>query len=399
MIKKKRKILIVIQHVKREYDFARELCDHLKSQGHEVRLSMTGSYLEYNLVIFAPDIVFMPWVTNRFMNMLKEYSCNPVIINSFQEQNLLVDRAQNTHVNQLKLTDVFFAWGEIYKERALMINSKLKVHVTGNPRSFILDKISKRNVNSHKNRILKNFGIKANKRIVLFALDYAILFKEDRQEFALKNGLLTEDYLETTRKSYLALPELVAKISSRLPKDHHLIIRPHPGSNRDQIYNDLGIAQHANISIIDDLNIIEWISICEKYITRLSSSIVEAWYLNKPTCLIHREFSIDEIDEMIHISGNKNSSAFNDDEVIEFIVSQEVKYRDQTDFLTNYLPRNSRNVLQSTADQIMTIDCTEYKPKFRLRLLLVVCKNLSKHIILILHRWLGYPTRIRFEHY
>ncbi|MFK7946507.1 MAG: hypothetical protein AB8G11_02870 [Saprospiraceae bacterium] len=304
--------------------------------GHEVKVSLSGSFLKGNVINFKPDIIYLPWMTEKILRFFESVNCKAILLNSYQEQNQLLDKKQNPHILQLQLSNHFFAWGDIYEERAKVINPNINVHTVGVTRyDAYLDEDLKNTFFKSKKQLSKDFGIPYNTKWILFAYDYAILFKPDRIKKALDRGLKTQEYIDKSWIAFHRLSEWLKVLSKENP-NVSFILRPHPGAPLEKIKEIQGLSneEYENVFYNTSGSIGQWIVNCDRYVTRLSSSILEAWIADVPTVSIFTDLRTKDIEGYMHLKACKNHISTLD-ELSKFINSPSTNssFNEHRDFL------------------------------------------------------------------
>ena len=312
------RILIFYQHEFREGAAYKALAQYLSSKGLNIHITRSGLRLFLRILFYRPNIIVGPWVTPKLKKYLKRARLTPYLINTYEEQTQLIDDLQSEHVRQLELSHHLVAWNAEIAEKAREINDKLKIHLAGSLRhsyDFYREKILDRHF------ILDRYGIAPSDQLVFVAMDYAILFNDKRKEKALRLGLVDNEYLTISREVLDEFRDFLHKYSA-IDRNSHFVIRPHPGTLVGQMEEYLQSKNLPNVSVIDDFGITDWLKISDKYLTRLSSSIVEAKLYNVPTCLIYRDITNRTIDSYHHIKNHEGEIASNSKELIDFIASK-----------------------------------------------------------------------------
>ncbi|MBM7622977.1 hypothetical protein [Sporohalobacter salinus] len=352
-----KKILLVEQHRNRGFESNLIIGAYLKKIGYRVQFSFTGSQLVKNIVDFKPDLVYYPWVTKYVYSILKKRNPEVPIVNSFKEQNgILAGSNLNDRLRKnFKYSDYVLVWGNMIKNK--MESEGLdtsKVSITGVPRFdlYFNEKLQKALVPS-KSEIAAKFKLPLNKKWCLIALDFPILFQSPKRVNELINRrVYTKEYINQTQKAYSKLGKWLRKYLSR-HSNVLFIIRPHPGSNLKQIKADQDIEDYDNVRYISNGTINKWIINCDKYITRFSTSITEAWMAKKSTLLLMKDLLPDDYKNHVHIKESK----FIANDYIQFEKSllKDKQYANHNKFLKNYIYKLDGKSCYRTAKAINKI--------------------------------------------
>lgn len=280
------KILLVEQHKNRGFESNILIAAYLERLGHDVELSFTGVQLPSNIAKFQPDLVYYPWVTETVEQYLHSRNPGVPIVNSFQEQLVLVEGNTSPRVEEeMGLTDYYFVWGEPFKKRLIEKGFPAEnIYVTGHPRhdrllnSSLVDKIV-----SSKKELAKRFSLPLHKSWVIFAMDFPILFQtEERKKELKKRGILSEAKFSYIKEAF----DVVNRWLSRYLESHKdplIILRPHPGTPIDKLKGIQDIKDYDNVEYIRSGSIDEWLVAADLYFTRASTSLYEAWLTQTPS--------------------------------------------------------------------------------------------------------------------
>ncbi|MCS4133938.1 hypothetical protein [Salinibacter ruber] len=290
----KKRVLIVEQRLRRGVDANALIGAHLQRMGLDVRLSLTGSQLSSNLIRYEPHVVYYPWVTPPALRFLYKRAPEVPIVNAFQEQNAILHQPDAPMVQWADRSDYIFAWGQAHKERFEEFFERPNIMLTGNPRfDPYFDSGVAQVLYPSKDDLAEQYELPLEKDWVLFALDFPLIFQsENRIQELISRGDLKEKRLQIIREIYGNVQEWMRSLAENLPDSSVLIVRPHPGSNLEQIKRDFG-GESESIRYIRGGSLPPWILATDRYLTRASTSVVEAWLADVPTALIQRKKPIE----------------------------------------------------------------------------------------------------------
>jgi surface carbohydrate biosynthesis protein len=290
----KKRVLLVEQHLRRGVDANAHIAAHLENFGVKTRLSLTGAQLCTHLLRFEPHVVYYPWVTPYVYNFLRRREQEVSIVNAFQEQNTVLHQPDAPMVQWTGKGDYIFAWGQAHKQRFEELFSELSVVLTGNPRfDPYFDSSIAEALYPSRRELAERHGLPLDKNWVLVALDFPLIFSsENRLEELIERGDLSQGRVDVTRKVYRLLKGWMQRFVAEKGRETVLIMRPHPGSNLNQIEQDFG-GETETVCYIKGGGLPPWILAANRYVTRASTSVMEAWLADTPTALIHREMHID----------------------------------------------------------------------------------------------------------
>ncbi len=305
------KILLVEQHATRSFDSLIVIEEYLRRMGHQVDLSLSGNPLKEKILRWQPELIYMPWVAPRFVEFLEEQKARPLLLNSYQEQNQLLDKGKTFPYVRKMMEDTphLFCWGDVYGKRAQELNPDLEYQVTGVTRydNYLDENIRSVFIKSKK-ELAKEYGIPYDTKWVLVAYDYALLFKPKRIERALKLGLKTQDYITKSWEALHRLGDWLREVAPRNP-DVSFILRPHPGSPLHKLQAEQQLQNCPNVFYNSEGPINQWILSADKYLTRLSSSILEAWIANKDTASLFPDLRTTAVQGYLHLQECKETIA------------------------------------------------------------------------------------------
>lgn len=181
----------------------------------------------------------------------------------------------------------FYCWGQRQKNDVLdKIGDGENVKVTGNPRFDLLRPEFRKIWTEESNAIFKRFG-----NFILINTNFSRFNKmpgtDDVFELLKKRGTLgNEDgiqyykgLVQRLKEIMMAFLEFIPEISKKFP-DHSVIVRPHPGENREP-YQSL-TRRHSNVRVINDGSVIPWLIAADAIIHNSCTTGVEGWLLNRP---------------------------------------------------------------------------------------------------------------------
>ncbi|MFB6374218.1 MAG: hypothetical protein ABEN55_14155, partial [Bradymonadaceae bacterium] len=181
----------------------------------------------------------------------------------------------------------------------------VEVVTTGNPRfDPYLDQQLADALYPSRSELAAEYGLPVEKPWVLFALDFPLLFKSDERRQQLHEmGQITRAEVQSMQKVY----ETFGAWLRQFIREHSecaLILRPHPGSDLEQIKADQRIEGSPNVHYIEDLSINPWILHADRYVTRSSTSIVEAWLADVPAAMMCTDQFADDMAARPHVEEN-----------------------------------------------------------------------------------------------
>jgi hypothetical protein len=201
-----------------------------------------------------------------------------------------------------------FAWGEAHKDKFEQLFKKTEIKLVGNPRfDPYLDTSIAEALYPSRVELADRYSLPLDKEWVLFALDFPLLFADrTRLDELMNRGDLSKDRLTVVRETYRILKKWMRKLVSEKVSSSVLIVRPHPGSNLEQIKSDFG-GENSSVRYIRGGGIPPWIIAADRYMTRASTSVVEAWIADTPTALINKDKHISAGLDRNHLNETERS--------------------------------------------------------------------------------------------
>jgi surface carbohydrate biosynthesis protein len=297
----RKRILLVDQHIRRGVDANALISAYLEGLGLHTRLALTGAQLCSHLLRFEPHVVYYPWVTPYVYQFLRSRENSVPIVNAYQEQNTVLHSPDAQMVQWADKSDYLFAWGEAHEHKFEELFNEPDVRLTGNPRfDPYLDASIAHALYPSRQQLAKRYNLDASQAWILLALDFPLLFRpEDRLKRLIERGDLSTQRLRLTREIYEFLSGWIRRF---VTEDHDvtLIVRPHPGSDLKQIKQDFG-GETESVRYIRGGAIPPWIIASDRYVTRASTSIVEAWIADTRAALIQKDKAINEGEVRPHL--------------------------------------------------------------------------------------------------
>lgn len=271
----------------RELDYLTLLLYELKKRGYNVALesanALFGKMTKYNAEV----------IITAGMRLSKINSGNGVLFNKALELTPeQVDTNEWKHKveerDEIRKCVVVNAWGEKFRE-TLIKEQKMpqsRVVVYGHPAmdfckkrfdSFFLD----------RNELAAKYSINPDIEWNLFISSFTLgaMGEQGVQEYDRLHGTAG------TYKLYLAeqktIEELIDWFNKALSdrRDGMIIYRPHPVEKIDKRWIELE-KKYDNFRVIRGENVKQWIKVCNRVYSWISTSTVEAYYMGKPTILL-----------------------------------------------------------------------------------------------------------------
>lgn len=200
--------------------------------------------------------------------------------------------------DEIQKSVIVNAWGQNYKEYLINhrgINSN-NIVLLGHP---VLDFCKDRFNDYYNSReaIASEYNLDKEKKWNVFISSFVLNHKNEDwvKQYDLLHGT-TDSY-----RSYINEIQTIGELAEwfrRLlyeKRDQIIIYRPHPAEKVNKVMKDLE-KSISNFYIIRDYGVRQWIKICDRLFTWISTSSIEAFYMNKPVYLLRPYFLDKDID-------------------------------------------------------------------------------------------------------
>jgi surface carbohydrate biosynthesis protein len=296
----KYKIVIFYEHKAREYEFAYLLKLYMTHVGFSVRIQNIYCLPRLINLIHKPTVVLVPFFYNENDKKLlkSHFITKAIIINLRYEQVYPRFFYENKFAYNHKYLEKIFnlVWGEFSYKKLIEINLEdRKIFRLGHP-VFDFCREHSNIYYETKEDLSNKYGLNVEKRWVLFLSSLTInsLNANERLNFYTSNGFDKEQaltFIEISLKTKDKLIEDLISLSNE--RDYIVIYRPHPSEDISQIV-DSSRADIQNFRIISELSARQWIYCSENIINWLSTSVVEAFMLQKKF-VTYRPFEIPNV--------------------------------------------------------------------------------------------------------
>lgn len=166
----------------------------------------------------------------------------------------------------------------------------------------------------YKNRseICSEYSFDSNKQILTFISSFSLTaapsdLKKYLSDVVGKNYI--EDFAEISICSQNKILDWFDRYLEEFPKTE-LIYRPHPTEFNSERLKEIN-EKHPNFHIISDYSVKQWILISDKILMWYSTSCAEAYFANKPFCIL-RPYTIPHDRELTIMEGAKFTTCYND---------------------------------------------------------------------------------------
>ena len=189
-------------------------------------------------------------------------------------------------------------WGNKPYETLLNAGMKEdKLFITGPIHiDFVRDQFRKYYLS--KDVLFEKYGIKLNKKCILFTSSFAIssLNQWELEWFFSQYEGEEKEYYKMNLEHETESRDMIVKWLIRLAheKDITIVYRPHPAEAKTELIEKL--TKENNVKVISDYNVKQWILTCDQVYTWNSTSIIEASAAGIP-CAVLRPVRLEESEE------------------------------------------------------------------------------------------------------
>lgn len=283
-------VIFFVEHKDRELESIKLIAEKLNNMGYSSIILSTIFHLHYLLLYKAKVFVFPylisknDWPVNLVYKMYKE---NITYINLNWEQLIapVIQQYKKPNDSFVKSIVKHISWDDDgFKD--FLIESGVEdnnIRITGNPTNFILFELNKKDNQSLKNNIAKEFLIDPKKEWLFMPMNYGWAFSSDKTIKAkILKGFPEKEAWEYRGYSQKCLNEFINEISEK--EDIEIIIRPHPGVSIEEYnkkFKEIIGKVPKNIFILKNYTIREWIIVSDIIGSSWSTSAYDAQKINK----------------------------------------------------------------------------------------------------------------------
>lgn len=309
------KVIIFYHEIQRELQNAYLLKAELQRRGHEVYVYHYDYIIKSKRVLyFTPDIVIthclhdpkaVEYVTRTFNSKITR------IVNLQYEQVMsnMWDKATYQIPQGIEKNAIHLCWGEMGKNRFISNGiSEENVKVVG---CLNVDMCSEkfRRIYKNKEQMASDYNLDKSKEWILFLSSFTLaqVKKSQQKGMGIRVGeAKATEFCEISTESRRIILEWIEEYIGN--NDCEFIYRPHPYEKR-KLNNFDALDQLETKSerfhVIKEDSVRSWINVCDKINTWISTSIIDAYFMNK-NCAILRPVNIPEyLDHELMMNSNK----------------------------------------------------------------------------------------------
>ncbi|MBQ8951833.1 MAG: hypothetical protein IJ065_11900 [Eubacterium sp.] len=281
--------VILYEHRNRELENATLLAMMLERKGYKVAIEFRRSG---RILFQKAEVLIVPYFYNNktvtdfviqpFCHYKKVINLQYEQVFSMESEKLGVfmpkDEARKAH---------HIAWGNIPEELMLRNGvNKENIHKIGHI-SIDMNMQKYNDAFYKRNTIAKKYNLPNDKKWNLFISSFSFVGISDEEFKQLQ--ILTDgdkEFYDFKRLSVCSQKEVLNWFERILSEsDDIFIYRPHPQEIEDSRIKEL-VARYDNFFSISDFSIRQWIKVCDTLCTWFSTSIVDAYYANKPCAVL-----------------------------------------------------------------------------------------------------------------
>lgn len=291
------KYVIFYEHAERELQNAYLLKSELNKRGHDVYiydiyyLIRTGQVLD-----FEPSAIIVPFLYNDsdvalFKSRFKANIKNIVNLQYEQIYSQRWEEAGFHNPKGLAMEAIHLCWGNISKKRLISNGIKEENAVVVGSLNVDMDMIKFESIYKNKIELSQRFNIPVDNKWILFISSFSVT----DLNMANINGLNgkfgevnTKEFVDISYKSKEMILQWLKQYAKQ--QDAEIIYRPHPAEKKDKCLNEIEF-ELKNFHVISQDSVRTWIKNCDYINTWISTSIIDAYFMNK-NCSVLRPIEL-----------------------------------------------------------------------------------------------------------
>lgn len=300
--------LILYEHIVREFENNCLIMAELRRRGYTVELMqlMSCKKLKYFFHKKPKVIVTSAMYDNETLNSFVYNNVGKLqkVVNLHWEEVLSREQEESDFYslkeNAAKCTHI--CWGESAKKRIVKngVPEKNAVVTGAVQLDFLLPQFA--GYYRPKKKLSEDFGLDYDKNWILYISSFSCASMDD-SEIEELNAMTDLDFWgfrQVGNRSMKATLDWFDRLLIDRP-DTLLIYRPHPSEWESEPLKNM-IKKHSNFKVITDSSVKEWVLVCDKIFTWMSTSIAEVFYSNKTCIVIRPEPLYSDYDPVIYES-------------------------------------------------------------------------------------------------
>lgn len=291
------KCVIFYDSPQRELQNAYLIKAELNKRGHEVYI--------YDLVYimntqqplnFTPDVIILPQLYNtESVNIyISKFTQNiPIIVNIQCEQVLsnLWEKIGYHNPKGIAKNAIHLCWGEDCKKRLICSGVPEENTVLVGSTSIDLDRERFESIYNSKDEMAQKYKLDSNKKWILFISSFSVASNYENNIKFFNETFGEELATQLINSNRFSRKEILNWIERYINEnDCEFIYRMHPAEQQSSILSELARNNNKFHLIVSD-SVRSWIKVCDKINTWLSTSIIDAYFMNK-NCSILRPIEL-----------------------------------------------------------------------------------------------------------
>lgn len=288
-----KRILIYEEFYKsRSFFFNLIVSKKLIDQGFNVKICLSGNDIRYHYINFKPNIVICPSLGFDIAHFFRSINPSVIIINNQQEQDRIISNLHYHRADEFLYSNINFLWSNNCLNKNFINKENLVTKIVGPTRYYYTEFV--KNFEKSKAELIKKsfyekYNLDKNKITICYALDNSSLYNPKRFEntYNLLDPTRSEYTLELQNYSNL-IYNWITLFAKQYYEKAQFIIKVKPGTNTKFIINEFKKRNLLkNIKIIShEEPLVDIISFSDKFITRISTSLIDSILLKKPTAVV-----------------------------------------------------------------------------------------------------------------
>ncbi|MCT4583405.1 MAG: hypothetical protein N4A54_00650 [Peptostreptococcaceae bacterium] len=258
----------------------------LESKGHSCEIAQMYEADKFTGYSGRPDIILAPhlYSTREIPRIWSRFGKCETIVNFQYEQILSLEQENEGIFDPVgeAMNAIHICWGEKTQKRLTKAGIKDKnLPILGAMQLDLLREGYIANANEMKKDYASQFGIDKEKKWLLFLSSFTYADAADAWVKMNENNVNASR--ENTRELHsLSRKEILSWFEKLLEEtdDVEIIYRPHPDENFLASVNEIS-EKYANFHVINIDPVKNWINCCDLIYSWYSTSVIEAYYLNK----------------------------------------------------------------------------------------------------------------------
>lgn len=279
------KVVIFYEHAQRELQNAYLLKVELTKRGHDVYIYNRTHMIKTNqMVDFSPDLVLVPHlyhepslklITSRFNEKIKR------IVNLQYEQVLSKLWEDTGHHNPKGMAKnaMHLCWGKKSRDRLISKGIPKENVIISGCLNIDMDLERFKSIYRSKQYMAKKYNLFQDKKWILFISSFSLASNIEKERLVLLGQDKANHIININKDSRKIILGWIEKYLEN-NDDCEFIYRPHPSEDKAIELTNLQ-KRIKNFHLIENDSVRSWIKVCDKINTWISTSIIDAYFMNK----------------------------------------------------------------------------------------------------------------------